>query len=93
MSTTRPGSVHHNPQARAYVAPPTDGDVAAFHAGLHGYRATPLADAPGLAGHLGVRRVLGKDESDRLGLPAFKILGASWATCRAVGDGGVDPLV
>lgn len=27
-----------------------------------------------------------KDESNRLGLPAFKILGASWATCRAVSD-------
>ncbi len=32
---------------------------------------------------LGVGEVLLKDESSRLGLPAFKILGASWAVYRA----------
>jgi diaminopropionate ammonia-lyase len=31
-----------------------------------------------------VRRVWVKDESSRLGLPAYKILGASWATYRAL---------
>lgn len=35
---------------------------------------------PALAGELGVGRVLVKDESSRLGLPAFKVLGASWAS-------------
>jgi diaminopropionate ammonia-lyase len=38
---------------------------------------------PELATELGVGRVLVKDESSRLGLPAFKVLGASWA-CRQV---------
>jgi diaminopropionate ammonia-lyase len=38
---------------------------------------------PELADELGVARVLVKDESSRLGLPAFKVLGASWA-CRQV---------
>jgi len=33
---------------------------------------------------LGVGEVLLKDESNRLGLPAFKILGASWAIYRAL---------
>jgi len=33
---------------------------------------------------LGVGQVLLKDESSRLGLPAFKILGASWAIYRAL---------
>ena len=33
---------------------------------------------------LGVGEVLLKDESSRLGLPAFKILGASWAVYRAL---------
>jgi diaminopropionate ammonia-lyase len=37
-----------------------------------------------LAAELGVARVLVKDESERLGLPAFKILGASWAIERAL---------
>jgi len=31
-----------------------------------------------------VGRVFVKDESARLGLPAFKVLGASWAVARAV---------
>ena len=55
-----------------------------FHRRLPGYRRTPLHDAPQLAEELGVSRVLVKDEADRLGLPAFKMLGASWATYRAL---------
>jgi len=50
-----------------------------FHASMPGYRPTPLVELAGLAAELGVGAVLVKDESDRLGLPAFKILGASWA--------------
>jgi diaminopropionate ammonia-lyase len=50
-----------------------------FHASMPGYRPTPLVEIPDLAAELGVGALLVKDESDRLGLPAFKILGASWA--------------
>jgi diaminopropionate ammonia-lyase len=46
---------------------------------MPGYRPTPLTELPELAVELGVATVLIKDESDRLGLSAFKILGASWA--------------
>ena len=49
------------------------------HAALPGYAPTELRSCPGLADWLGVRAVLVKDESERLGLPSFKILGASWA--------------
>lgn len=38
-----------------------------------------MVDAPRLAVELGLTRVSVKVESRRLGLPAFKILGASWA--------------
>ena len=55
-----------------------------FHRRLPDYRPTPLLDVPALAGALGVARVLVKDESQRLGLPAFKMLGASWAAYRAL---------
>ena len=55
-----------------------------FHRRLPEYAATPLVDAPGLAGSLGVGKVWVKDESWRLGLPAFKILGASWAVYRVL---------
>jgi diaminopropionate ammonia-lyase len=56
----------------------------AFHRRLPGYRPTPLRSAPTAARRLGVDRVWVKDESERLGLPAFKILGAAWATARAL---------
>src|SRR5215211_6255850 len=55
-----------------------------FHRRLPGYEETPLVNAPGLADALGVGKVLVKDESSRLGLPALKILGASWAVYRAL---------
>ena len=58
--------------------------VHAFHQRLPGYERTPLRDMPALAAACGVGRVLVKDESSRLGLPAFKILGASWATYRVL---------
>ena len=65
------------------AAPPPSGPLA-FHRSLPGYAATPLVDAPAAAAALGVRRVLVKDESSRLGLPSFKVLGASWAIHRAL---------
>src|SRR5438067_13601187 len=58
------------------------GAVRAFHASLPGYAPTPLTEVPALAGELGAGRVFVKDESARLGLPAFKVLGASWAVRR-----------
>jgi diaminopropionate ammonia-lyase len=64
-------------------------DVLEFHRGLPDYAPTPLVDLPALARELGVGRVLAKDESQRLGLPAFKGLGASWAIHRALA--GHDP--
>jgi diaminopropionate ammonia-lyase len=56
----------------------------AFHASLPGYSPTPLRDLPSVAGEVGVATVGLKDESNRLGLPAFKVLGASWATARTL---------
>ena len=56
----------------------------AFHRRLPGYRPSPLRDLPALARELGVGAVLAKDESERLGLPAFKVLGGSWAGFRAL---------
>jgi diaminopropionate ammonia-lyase len=53
-----------------------------FHRRLPSYTATPLHDLTDLAQELGLGAILVKDESDRLGLPAFKVLGASWAVYR-----------
>jgi diaminopropionate ammonia-lyase len=57
-----------------------------FHRSLDDYSPTALVGLPTLAAELGVGQVLVKDESERLGLPAFKALGASWALYRALHD-------
>jgi diaminopropionate ammonia-lyase len=61
-------------------------EVNAFHRRLPGYAPTPVHDMPDLAEAAAVAGVLVKDESSRMGLPAFKILGASWATYRVLCD-------
>ncbi|MEC7001049.1 MAG: pyridoxal-phosphate dependent enzyme, partial [Actinomycetota bacterium] len=50
-----------------------------------------MIDLPALAAELSIGRVVAKDESTRLGLPAFKALGASWAIHRAT-EGLSGPL-
>jgi diaminopropionate ammonia-lyase len=76
-----------NPKAREILdGPYPDRRPMRFHRRLPGYEETPLVDAPKLAGALGVGKVFVKDESSRLGLPAFKVLGASWAVYRALED-------
>jgi diaminopropionate ammonia-lyase len=59
-------------------------DAWAFHQGLEAYAPTPVRALDGVAAELGLAAVGMKDESDRLGLPAFKVLGASWAVQRAL---------
>jgi diaminopropionate ammonia-lyase len=79
-----PNSIVRNPAPAEFAADPDLDAVLPFHRKLPLYAPTPLVAAPGLAAKLGVRRVWVKDESSRLGLPAYKILGASWATYRAL---------
>ena len=55
----------------------------ALHHALKGYAPTPLHRAPTLAASWDSGAVLLKDESSRFGLPAFKALGAWWATAWA----------
>jgi diaminopropionate ammonia-lyase len=72
---------YFNPKVVSFEVTPVVG-VFEFHQKLPFYTATRLVDAPVSAARLGVRHVWVKDESSRLGLPAYKILGASWATYR-----------
>lgn len=69
--------------APSAVRPPSS-EARSFHASLQGYRPTPLRSLPSVAEELGLGAVTLKDESERLGLPAFKVLGASWAIERAL---------
>ncbi|TDP94060.1 pyridoxal-phosphate dependent enzyme [Labedaea rhizosphaerae] len=71
------------PGARGWRCAPAP-DVLAFHRSLPEYAPTPLVSLPVLASALGVGRLFVKDESSRFGLPAFKVLGASYAMHKAV---------
>ena len=90
-----PTRIFHNTQAVATLDGAAPGrEPLAFHRRLPGYAPTPLVEAPGIAAALGVGRLWVKAESRRLGLPAFKILGASWATYRALAQrmgGALEP--
>ncbi len=57
-----------------------------FHRRLPDYEPTPLLDLPEVAEELKLEQILVKDETTRLGLPAFKMLGASWAIYRALAE-------
>jgi diaminopropionate ammonia-lyase len=72
-----------NPAFDAAAVPAPNDEAWGFHLALADYAPTPVHRLDtGLA--LGGVHV--KDESSRLGLPAFKILGASWAAERLVRD-------
>jgi len=71
-----------NPERSTASGPEPSRAALDFHRRLPGYAPTPLRRLPALAEELGVAEIRLKDESQRLGLPAFKILGASWAALR-----------
>jgi len=77
-----------NPAHRAVaprpVAPHGGRGPRAFHRRLPGYEPTPLHTLPGRASDLGLGSLWVKDETSRMGMPSFKVLGASWATYRAL---------
>jgi diaminopropionate ammonia-lyase len=70
------------------VMPPPEKGAIRLHRRLSGYQPTPLRSLPALARRLGLGAVEVKDESSRLGLPAYKVLGAVWAVARALGQPG-----
>ncbi len=73
-----------NPSAAGAGRGAPDPRAVRFHRSMPGYAPSPLVPAPTTAERLGLSRLLVKLETERFGLPAFKVLGASWATCRAV---------
>lgn len=80
--------VYFNPSARSWTttraASSEDDLVDRFHRQLPEYEPTNLVSLGHVATDIGVQAVYLKDESSRLGLPSFKILGASWGTFRAI---------
>ncbi|MFJ6986818.1 MULTISPECIES: diaminopropionate ammonia-lyase [unclassified Streptomyces] len=76
--------------ARSWRCAPAPAGVRDFHGALPGYAPTPLIELPSLAAELRVGRVFVKDESARLGLPAFKVLGVAWAVDRLLAEAAPD---
>jgi diaminopropionate ammonia-lyase len=79
-----PGQAREMEQRAAQLVPENGREALRLHQCLPGYEVTPLVDLPSIAESLGISRLMVKDESSRLGLPAFKVLGASWAVLRAL---------
>ncbi len=73
-----------NTDRGAVEIPAPDARVRRFHRSIPGYAPTPLVELPATAAQLGLARLHVKVETERFALPAFKILGASWAVCRAL---------
>jgi diaminopropionate ammonia-lyase len=82
--TTTTAAWTANDRDRSWSSPDQDDAALDFHRSLAGYEPTALIELPELARELGVAAVFAKDESTRLGMPAFKALGASWAVHRAL---------
>lgn len=80
-----------NAAAREFRTEPAPAEVLDFHRRLPGYEVTALRESPGLADNLGVGRVFVKEEARRFGLPAFKMVGASWAIHKALAERTEDP--
>lgn len=57
-----------------------------FHRSIPGYAPTPLYNLPALSEKLGVKSICLKDESQRFGLKAFKVLGGAYAMARHIAE-------
>ena len=73
-----------SPGSRAWTAPAADTSARDFHASLPGYGVTPLVGAALARGRAPRRPGPREGRVVRLGLPAFKVLGASWACHRVL---------
>ncbi len=70
-----------------FLDPAEQEDVVQYFRSRPDYHPTPLRTLRGYAEQLGVAEVLVKDETARLGLPAFKILGVAYAVHRLIDQG------
>ncbi len=75
-----------NPSLFAFANVETAKNVGKFHNSLPNYTPTPLVKLSRLASRLGIKELLIKDESHRFDLKAFKVLGASYAIAKYLGE-------
>ncbi len=79
------GAAPH-PAETGFLSPAVAERVCVFHRSLAGYAPTPLVRLNALAERLGLAALWIKDESTRFALDAFKVLGASYAVARLLGE-------
>lgn len=93
MASLRPVTLLFNP-LRADGDPVAQTSVAmkVLHRRLPGYAPTELQLLPELAERWAVGRVLAKAETERFGLPSFKVLGATWAVYATLLERAGRPL-
>jgi diaminopropionate ammonia-lyase len=73
------------PASAAELLPPDlPRQIRRFHRQIPGYRMSPLKGLPHLAARLGLGGIWVKDESARLDLGSFKVLGGSYAIYRLI---------
>ncbi|HUU61203.1 MAG TPA: diaminopropionate ammonia-lyase [Acidimicrobiia bacterium] len=75
-------SITHSAAVAELFPPGTFHLARAFHCQLPGYRISPLKNLPRLAAMAGLGGIWVKDESARLSLSSFKVLGGSFAIYR-----------
>jgi len=75
-----------NPSLFAFANVKIANNVGKFHRSLPNYTPTPLVKLSRLANRLGIKELLIKDESHRFDLNAFKVLGASYAIAKYLGE-------
>lgn len=89
----RPVTLLLNPlRADSDPAEETSRALDLLHRRLPGYAPTELRSLPELAEHWAVGRVLVKAETQRFGLPSFKVLGATWAVYLTLLEQAGQPL-
>jgi diaminopropionate ammonia-lyase len=93
MTAEPPISWVNNPHARGAVntgavsrilPPDIPRKVRSFHRQVPGYQMSPLKALPNLAARLGLGGIWVKDESVRLNLSSFKVLGGSYAIYQLI---------
>ncbi len=80
----RARSMGSSPAVAALFPPGTPRLTRSFHQQIPGYRISPLKSLPNLAHMLGLGGIWVKDESSRLALSSFKVLGGSYAIYRTL---------
>src|SRR5436305_11924730 len=86
LTMSETGGIYCNPTAHTWSLDHAHdfSYVQKFHQSLPDFAPSPLVSLPQLAKELGVEHIFIKDESARIGLPSFQILGASWRAFPAI---------